>query len=502
MPNEHLYRLLVQGIQDYAIFLLTPDGRVASWNDGARRMKQYEPDEIIGKPLSTFYPEERRQRAAAFLEEARQRGTAEDQGWRMRRDGTRFWADAVLTAVRDASGRLLGFAKVTRDLTERREAEAALQRERDNFLAVFRTNPAGMCILRLHDGAFLDANDAYARLFGYDRGELIGRTSIEIGMAVDPERRSQMYDDIRAGREVRDVEMAVRRKDGTTAQALLSATPVEFAREACMLVMAYDMTPMISAETMRTKAAAQASEIERLSEVNRFKTIFANMAAHEMLTPLTPIRTMMRVVLQHPAVLADPTLQRHLSLLSRNVDRLMLLVQDLLDVSRLEAGRFTIHPRDLDLAVLLRDVVESFRSDADATNISLRHTGPSTLQWRGDPDRLSQVFYNLLSNAVKFTPAGGAIEVEVKSSERGVEVLVRDTGFGLHSSAVARLFRPFSRIPIDGGEQRPGSGLGLFVCKGIVELHGGHISAESDGPGKGSTFVVMLPATAGAPSAR
>jgi signal transduction histidine kinase len=247
---------------------------------------------------------------------------------------------------------------------------------------------------------------------------------------------------------------------------------------------------------------ARASEAEqlRLRELDKLKTQFLNNAAHELRTPLTPIVLQLRMLRtsQEGAPLSEK--QRHaMDMLDRNIRRLNALVQDLLEVAKLQAGQLRLSRRLVDLDHVVGEAVESFREPAAEAGVVLdfRPSGGAVVE--ADAKRLLQVLFNLLTNALKFTARGGTIAVEVQARDDGAEVRVRDTGPGLAAEQLGRLFQPF-QMAHDPERGPAGSGLGLFICRGIVEQHGGRIWAASEGPGKGTTFAFALPAAASPPS--
>jgi two-component system, chemotaxis family, sensor kinase Cph1 len=195
--------------------------------------------------------------------------------------------------------------------------------------------------------------------------------------------------------------------------------------------------------------------------------------------------------------MSDPELterqRRSLTIVDRNARRLVLLVQDLLDVARLQGGRLTLQKSPVNVATLLSECVESFHQPARQAGVSLALAAGGDLSVEADAGRLSQVVYNLLGNAVKFTPSGGRIEARATRQGDEVVVEVQDSGAGLSPDQVGRLFQPFEQVHVQP-LAKPGTGLGLFISKGIVEQHGGRIWVRSDGPGKGSTFAFAVPA--------
>lgn len=237
----------------------------------------------------------------------------------------------------------------------------------------------------------------------------------------------------------------------------------------------------------------QQGELSRMRDLEATKTQFFNAAAHEIGTPLTPIRLQIALLKKLAEAGTDPAQRHSLDILDRNVRRLAQLNQDILDVARLQAGRLSVDKRPLDLAALLLDVAETFEPMAESKGITLSTSCVPGLRVEGDATRITQVLYNLVNNALKFTPRGGLVSIEGRVAANDCEILVRDTGPGLAPGQIARLFQPFSQVL--GKEQPPhvGTGLGLFISRGIVELHGGRIWCESPGPGEGATFAFALP---------
>lgn len=242
-------------------------------------------------------------------------------------------------------------------------------------------------------------------------------------------------------------------------------------------------------------------QVEMLREQDAFKTQFLRSAAHELGTPLTPIRIQLRLLGDLLRPRNDPAEQKALAVLTRNLDRLKALVQDLLESARLQSGRLRLNVRPMDLRLVLDEVAATFHEPAVQAGIALSVEAPATIPMEADADRLSQVFYNLLSNAVKFTPATGQIQVGVEAHGERVVVRVADTGRGFTAEQAQALFQPFSQVHPGGQQATTGSGLGLHISRGIVEQHGGTLVAASPGPGLGATFTVDLPRRTVAPPA-
>ncbi len=259
------------------------------------------------------------------------------------------------------------------------------------------------------------------------------------------------------------------------------------------------MADVREAADAKATAGAQAREIVRLNELDAFRTAFINTASHELRTPLTPLRAQLNVLRLRRAATYTPEEKRSLDIAERNVDRLATLVEDMLQVSRYQAGRMTLAPRPVDVHEVARDAVDTFLDTARERGIALDLETLGDGQATLDGKRVSQVLYNLLGNALKFTPRGGHVRVTSRGGPEGLVLQVRDDGMGVDGESLGRLFQPFTQVH-KATVAHPGSGLGLYICRAIVELHGGTITAESPGLGQGMTMTVRLPRVALAPA--
>jgi signal transduction histidine kinase len=238
---------------------------------------------------------------------------------------------------------------------------------------------------------------------------------------------------------------------------------------------------------------AKDAELERLRQMNELKTRFLNMAAHELNTPMTPIR--LQVHLLKAGVLGElnPRQRQAVLTLDRNVERLESLVKEVLDVARLEGGHMRISTSSVELDPVVQEVIESFSEVAHQVGVALTGPGRTGITVAADRNRLVQVFYNLVSNAIKFTPEGGTVAVACRAEGDQATVEVTDTGAGLSQEQIGRLFRPFSQVHDPARFTTSGTGLGLFIALGLVQLMGGTIGVTSGGPERGSTFWFTLP---------
>jgi PAS domain S-box-containing protein len=367
--NDSLYRLLVESVVDYAIFLLDARGYVATWNEGAQRIKGYLPEEIIGRHFSTFYTAEdkARRKPEWELETAIRDGRVEDEAWRVRKDGSLFWANVVITALRDESGEVIGFAKVTRDLSERRAAEQ--------------------------------------------------------------------------------------------------------------------------------RAVADAKRLAESEAANRAKSEFLAIMSHELRTPLNAIAGYTQLLdMGIPGVVNDQ--QREiLDRISRSHRHLLGLINDILNLARIEAGRVEYRIEDCSLVELVGEILPMIHPQLSRKELSYAERIPPGLMVRADREKAQQIFINLLSNAVKFTPSHGRITIDAAApADRPffATVSVQDTGMGIPADKLEMIFDPFVQVDPSHTRTTEGSGLGLSISRDLARGMGGDLTVQS-AVGEGSTFTLTLP---------
>lgn len=255
-----------------------------------------------------------------------------------------------------------------------------------------------------------------------------------------------------------------------------------------------DITDQRRAEQEREHRTRQAAEVKRLQELNQMRMEFLNTAAHDLKTPLTPLKLEMATLRLRGKLDAQQT--ESLALMDRNVNRFQVLVDDMLDAARLQSGRLKLRRESVVLGPLVQEAVASFKESAGQADLALDLEALPDVQIDADPSKAMQVLMNLVSNAVKYTPAGGRVSIRVEAHPKEAVVSVQDSGLGMTAEQLGRLFQPFVRLHEALPGTAKGTGLGLYICKGIIEQHGGRIWAESEGPGKGSTFHVAWPLAA------
>ena len=502
--SEH-FRTLVDGVLDYAIFMLDPQGLVLTWNRGAERIKGYSAEEIIGQHFSKFYPSEAIQRRwpQRELESAAATGRVEEEGWRIRKDGTRFWANVVITPLRSKDGRLLGFAKVTRDLSLQREHEQALRRSEERFRLLVEGVKEYAIFLLDPNGYVMTWNSGAERIKGYKADEIIGEhfSRFYPQDALDvrwPDHELQV-----AIEEGQFYEEGWRiRKDGTRFFASVTITAL---RDENGVLTGFAKLTRDLSERQRV-AALEENETKReeMLEAERSARIAAQRAtiikdeflatlSHELRTPLSAILGWSQIF-RRKGVPSPEEFQRGMEVIERNTRAQVQLIDDLLDLSRILAGRIRLDVQHLELADIAKAAISSIEPAADTKGVRLEVVlDPRGGPVRGDAARLQQVFWNLLSNAVKFTPKGGTVQVLLQRVNSHVELRVSDTGIGMPASFLPRMFDRFSQKDGSTARTHGGLGLGLAIAKQLMDLHGGTLQGSSPGEGKGSTFIARIP---------
>jgi len=481
--SEERFRLLLETVQDYAIFMLDTSGNVASWNAGAERLKGYTAAEVIGRHFSVFYPPEALARnwPAHELEEALRVGRFEDEGWRIRKDGTRIWANVVITALRDREGVHVGFSKITRDLTERRRHEQELRDSEERFRLLLEGIQDFAIIMLDPEGVVSSWNAGAQSIMGHEAGEIIGHSF----------ERFYLPEDVEAGRPAQDLRTALLNRRSDDRGWRLKKDGARFWAEVLLSAL-YDSHGQLRGFAMVTRDQSDKKRMEALEEQGRHLTEFLAMLAHELRNPLAPIRNAVGIMAM--AGETSPQINWCRDVIERQAVHLTRLVDDLLDVSRITRGKLRLKSAPMDLRDAIESAIEAARPMFDARRQTLHiDTGREPVPVNGDITRLAQVVMNLLNNAAKYTQENGEAWLELTTQGHDAVIRVRDNGMGIAPATLEHVFGLFAQGERTIDRAEGGLGIGLTLARRIVALHGGSIEARSAGPGEGSEFEARLP---------
>ncbi len=374
---------------------------------------------------------------------------------------------------------------LARTLTER---EARLQ-------SYFELAPVGTAVVN-PDGTFLEVNDALGRVLGYSREELLRKTWFELPI---PDERSAVValaqNALAGGGDTHLHEARFLRRDGVAIDVTVDmrGLPGPAGMIDHVMVLVQDVTARRRADAERERLlAAELAARQEAEAASRAKDEFLATLSHELRTPLSPILTWSEILRRQTRT--PQNVERGLEAMSRNATNLARLIDELLDVSRIESGKLRLDLQPVDLATVVAEAVDVIRPAAEAKRITLALALDATAcRVLGDADRLRQVLWNLLSNAVKFTPAGGVVRVTLASDRGHARVTVHDTGQGIRPDFLPFVFERFQQGDTTSTRKHGGLGIGLALVRELAELHGGRAEADSAGEGRGSTFTVEMP---------
>jgi PAS domain S-box-containing protein len=521
---------------DDAIISKDLDGIVTSWNRAAERMFGWTAADMIGQSIRKIIPKERLYEEDNVLASIR-RGEQVDhfETERVHRDGAPVYISLTVSPIRDAGGRVVGASKIARDISEARRARQMLERarKRDAFLAeatsalassldyhetlkivanIAVPEIADWCAIDVlnDDGAFTRAAMAHVNAEKVKLAETVRDRYEDPKSSTSPQsvirtRKPVFLQTITDDMLVQSARGDAERLELTRALGLVSLVIVPMVSHDRVLGtvtlataesgMHYAEEELRLAEEIAARTALSienAQAYEQLETANRLKEEFLATLSHELRTPLNAVTGYARM-LKSGAISKEKT-PHALDVMDRNAASLTQIVEDVLDVSRMISGKSRLEVEPLDLEKLVRNAIASVMPAIDAKNIQIKTAFDSSLgQVLADPDRLQQVIWNLLTNAMKFTPRGGHIRVGLEQDDSHVDVVVSDSGIGIRSDFLPHIFERFRQAEAGPTRRHGGLGLGLAIARHLVEMHGGAITARSEGEGKGAEFRVTLP---------
>ncbi|MFI5353106.1 MAG: response regulator [Candidatus Binatales bacterium] len=381
---------------------------------------------------------------------------------------------------------------IARSISELKETERRLKQSEETFRKLFDVNLDRMTIVDLHTGKFVDVNEEYVKRTGYSREEVVGKRSRDYSAYADPDDNTRLVNELRERGEVRNMEIAFRNKDGSVLPCLLSATLFELRGHVCCLTVTRDISALKATERQLVEAR------EAALAASRAKSEFLSSMSHEIRTPMNAVLGMAELLSETGL---DPEQRKYLNIMINNGNSLLDLINDILDLAKVEAGRIELERTPFDLRELTDRVCETLAVRAHSKRLELvgRIVPGLATGLCGDPLRLRQILINLIGNAIKFTQSGSIVLTVAQEKEAAPEdgtpekesVLlhfsVADTGIGIARAQLDKVFANFTQADSSTTRRYGGSGLGLAIVKRLVDLMGGKIWVESE-VGKGSTF--------------
>ncbi|MCW3107375.1 MAG: domain S-box protein [Segetibacter sp.] len=499
--REERYRLMVEGVKDYAIFMLDTEGNILTWNDGAKNIKGYNSDEIIGKHFSTFYTRQDVEsgKPERELQIAIKTGKYEEEGWRVRKNGSVFWANVVITALYNEDNQFIGFSKVTRDLSHKRQEEELLRQSEERYrLLVAQVKDYAIFMLD-EKGRIMSWNEGAKKIKGYKAEEIIGKYFSIFYPEEDRLNEKPAYELKVARQQGKYEEEGWRlRKDGSRFWANVVITAIYNEKG---LFLGYskvtrDLTERKEAEVAMKESndkykllANQLKETNNsLAHANKELEEFTSIASHDL---QEPVRTVKSFLVFIDKKLSNPNcnieeLKIYIQKALKASNRMRELILNLLEYAQL--SKEEVYWEEINVNELIGEVLQNLKGAIDTSAATIT-VNVETENIKGDKIQLMQLVQNLVANSLKFVEDKPEIKIQCRKEMERVIFSVSDNGIGIAKDNQGKIFEIFRREHT--AKQYPGTGIGLSICKKIVDRHNGKIWLQSE-PGKGTTFYFTL----------
>ncbi|MEO8582706.1 MAG: PAS domain S-box protein [Flavitalea sp.] len=512
------YRILVENVREYAIFMIDLFGIVISWNKGAEQIKGYTAAEIIGKHISIFYtPEQIAQHLPELnLAKAKTIKRFKDEGWRVRKNGSIFWAEIIFTAIHNTSGQLIGYSKVTRDQTKDKNSEAQIQHLNKQLELQLQKSELEMLeykhaidessIVAITDqkGIIKYVNDNFCKVSKFDREELMGQDHRIINSGYHSKKFIRDIWTTIANGNIWRGEIKNKAKDGT--YYWVDTTIVPFMNEQHKpyqyLAIRSDITLRKNAEqeiieinndleikiTQRTFELTAA--LEREKELGEMKSHFVSMASHEFRTPFGTIMSSVSLLDHYTDAAQAEKRAKHIDRIKSSVKNLTEILNDFLSLQKMEEKKYEVKNTRFKITDLLNEVTTEMEGILKRKKQFIEFKIEGLAEICQDQKILHNILLNLLSNAIKYSADDKTIRISAKADEKKIVIAVSDEGMGIPAAAQKHLFTRFFRAANVSNIQ--GTGLGLNIVKNYAELLEGQIHFVSE-EYKGSTFTIECP---------
>ncbi len=464
------YRQIIDSLEDYAVFTTDLKGNINSWNSGAEKIFGYSPKEIIGKNSAILFIKKDKDKREPDKEliNAIKKGKVQDEKWHVRKDGAEFWASGLVFPLRDEQGKLMGFTKIARDLTERKIKEES----EEKYRTLFNSIDEGFCVIKVifdkndnpRDVIFTEINPAFEKHTGMKN--VTGKSLRQLYPSQEI-TELKIYGDVALKGESRRLEIY---------------SP--------LLKRWFSIYATRPNEANHDKVIVVLNDITRRKALENQKDDFIGIVSHELKTPVTSVKAYTQVLRHRFEKVNDIKSAELMSKMNSQLDKLTTLIGDLLDATKIDSGRLQFHEEYFDFNKMVSDTVEQTQLTTEKHKIIKKLAETKTIY--GDRERVSQVIINLLTNAIKYSPHETKIIVTTELDKSNIIVGIKDFGVGIDKELQGKIFERFYRVGEPGHETFPGLGLGLYIAKEIIVRQGGKMWVKSK-KGVGSTFYFSLP---------
>ena len=497
--SEDRHYRMINEVQDYSIILLDKEGNIESWSAGAEKIKGYAASEILGKNFGIFYtPKDLDARLPErLIQQGVTAGRATHEGWQLRKNGSVFWANVVITALHDESGEVVGFSKVTKDLTERKIAEDNLRnyaeqlklknnelmlsnKELQDAREQLARNRTRYMIEAMPHIVATEASDGTLDYANQHLMDYVGFTFEEVQQgkwmdAIHPADKKKLlvtWNRCLETKENLQIEFRFKRSDDEYLWHLAIAKPIIRKQEEVFDIWIITLTNIHDQKLLDEK-----------------KDEFIGIASHELKTPLTSAKAYAQMLQMLLKKGHNTEALMYIKRTNLFIDRLNNLISELLDITKIQHGKLQMFATPFNFNEMMADTVELMQHTKPKHRIRINGAAANSIN--GDRERIQQVLINLLSNAIKYSPEEDHVEVNITNYEDHIQIAIRDYGIGIPKSDQQRIFDRFYRVE-DSATKFQGLGIGLFISAEIIRRHNGDIWVESM-PGKGSIFYCTLP---------
>lgn len=490
--SEIHFRSIVENSHD-GILIVNDRFQFTYVNNVLCKMLGYSYDEIVGQDFRNFLDEESKKLVGERYIR-RQKGEKVPPRYEfniIRKDGEKRRVEIISTVTTELKGGITTIAQIL-DITDRKKTERKLKESEKKFRRIFEDSPFSIVLINL-DGKITDCNPATEKYSGYKKDELVGKNFRDLTL-IHPKfllPLQETFNQFLEGVKIYNTDIQMYKKNGDLIWINLQVSRVKLNGETFFQVIIHNITKQKKADLVIRE------QIKRLQEINQIQKEFITRASHELKTPLMSISGASELLMDVYNNKLDKNAMEMLEIIQRNKQRLEYLINNLLDIVRIDYKKLKLNRQSLNICEIIREIVNELKFFIKKSEINLTLEFPVSIIVNVDKIRFEQVITNLLLNAIKNTPPNSDIKIVVKHKRKSIEISISDTGIGLTEDEISRIFTKFGKIERYGKGLEfldiQGSGLGLYISKEIIELHDGKISVESAGRNMGAKFTIELP---------